>query len=858
MKAIGITLLVLTLVSASGTWAQDEPKSAVEATAKSPVATPVLSFGLAELVQDDAKFAAEPAGAAAKNAPAENPPQVAVIGLHAEIPAPISFLSGDQPNGSWARTLDIAPHLQKNRIIRIQCGQSQFLLPLVSDISAEDFLRKMIKFSERHPKTRFATGDRSFWILPEQGSEVDTVVYAFSTLFSSQQILERQSTKKDQTDDRRQAWLKTATPISSEADVLIPELKRSTKIVISLGEYNAIMPLPSEVPMEAWARMIRHFAKYHPKQTEKSFANMIGTAAGHQPLHAIRLFQLDRSLVIDTSLEVGVELLQAMAKELIHKEQSPFNATLLFVDSDWSRSPKKQEIEQDLKMAFHNVPLMEGQKDRLLKAAPQILFAQNDQVSYYTPDNAAALLKWLIKHQLVQRFSSGKPATIPAKPVGSAEQQAKAPKVRTGLAITDNSLINSKTEVQQNLGPFVSMERQHTWFVEDGLVETGKIAFTWSVSNRLMRRGQPERLNTESSTTLSFPFPENYVVFSNAFGSGIHEDQKEAARRRVIPVLVLFRDLGISAASAAVNLPDKVDLVSAYNSPNFRGEISMEIEWIPRRTLPGLEDPIRIWHLAPVADEVAEDSKPQPAAKPASVVLTDEEQLEQNRKTEEKIKAAMKGKSPDPATLAENKQREEIAKEYEKARKEIRRKDELLERLAAERFQHIKKLEQQIEELEQYKRQVTEAREKKTDQEAKQQGDPLSLEVAESWEKGQRVLGLNILSQSGATDQINVYRRRYDTADKKAKEIAADVRGNPDKPAEVQEALVRSVTNAFEARQQLHRTELAALKQRLEQLQQSIQKREAKRTEIINRRVENLLNPDLNWDAAKTNPSESS
>lgn len=66
--------------------------------------------------------------------------------------------------------------------------------------------------------------------------------------------------------------------------------------------------------------------------------------------------------------------------------------------------------------------------------------------------------------------------------------------------------------------------------------------------------------------------------------------------------------------------------------------------------------------------------------------------------------------------------------------------------------------------------------------------------------------------------------------------------------------LTKVVRRAFEARQQLQRVELAAFRLRLDALQERIDDRERRQDEIVKRRVEELLDPNLKWEPAVDEP----
>jgi hypothetical protein len=66
------------------------------------------------------------------------------------------------------------------------------------------------------------------------------------------------------------------------------------------------------------------------------------------------------------------------------------------------------------------------------------------------------------------------------------------------------------------------------------------------------------------------------------------------------------------------------------------------------------------------------------------------------------------------------------------------------------------------------------------------------------------------------------------------------------------------VSDAFSARLQLHQAELAQLQQRVAGIQQSLKSRAALGDQIIDRRVKDLLDPDLQWESTSRPPDGTS
>lgn len=96
-------------------------------------------------------------------------------------------------------------------------------------------------------------------------------------------------------------------------------------------------------------------------------------------------------------------------------------------------------------------------------------------------------------------------------------------------------------------------------------------------------------------------------------------------------------------------------------------------------------------------------------------------------------------------------------------------------------------------------------------------------------------------------------RKQYTQLEQKAKELAARQRNPLPDPAtgDNWNAQLRTVVEqAFTTRQKLQRAELAEFARRLQKIQQSIEQREKLQKQIIDRRVEELLDPIIEWNAS--------
>ena len=103
-------------------------------------------------------------------------------------------------------------------------------------------------------------------------------------------------------------------------------------------------------------------------------------------------------------------------------------------------------------------------------------------------------------------------------------------------------------------------------------------------------------------------------------------------------------------------------------------------------------------------------------------------------------------------------------------------------------------------------------------------------------------------STSGEVQQqIVQLRKEYEAADAQAHLLARNLLQTPDEAKKAD--LRRAVQRAFTARQSLLRAELLEMHGKLLQSQRSIEMRERISDQIIQRRVEDLLNPQLEWES---------
>ena len=119
------------------------------------------------------------------------------------------------------------------------------------------------------------------------------------------------------------------------------------------------------------------------------------------------------------------------------------------------------------------------------------------------------------------------------------------------------------------------------------------------------------------------------------------------------------------------------------------------------------------------------------------------------------------------------------------------------------------------------------------------------------------------IAQGETNDEgVETLRRRFKKLDEQCMTIARQLREvegqgrkqdqQPDRLKKLGSDLRSAVSDAFQARQQLQRAELAAFLRRMQQTSDSIELRDRIADEIITRRVEDLLNPNRQWDNRPT------
>jgi hypothetical protein len=110
---------------------------------------------------------------------------------------------------------------------------------------------------------------------------------------------------------------------------------------------------------------------------------------------------------------------------------------------------------------------------------------------------------------------------------------------------------------------------------------------------------------------------------------------------------------------------------------------------------------------------------------------------------------------------------------------------------------------------------------------------------------------LTISLEVDRSNTVESLKQRYNELEHQTHQLADKLKQSTSLSESQRAELQLAVRKSFEARQALQRAELADLAQRMKSMQQSIDMRDKLADKVVQRRVEDLLNPSLKWDAGK-------
>jgi len=271
--------------------------------------------------------------------------------------------------------------------------------------------------------------------------------------------------------------------------------------------------------------------------------------------------------LLKTLAEAGIEqsFFESNSATLPRDSAVPFNTTLLLVESTWSKSPSAKEIESDLQTALKDVAMPDEFRSELLLAGPNILFAE-ENVTIYQPKDLAALVGWLEKHKLIRNRFPGSIATISA--IATPDPNRKSPEVwfsfESNFSDTTGILSPSTTEPQAE-HPFVKSWLGWQWKVKTNS-QSNSVSLEYELHRFQQALGQTGHDSTSRQRTFrtSFELPADRLAIVHGFAgaktppTGLGETLIRVPESGLIPLLLIGRSELPSTETVALKLPELV------------------------------------------------------------------------------------------------------------------------------------------------------------------------------------------------------------------------------------------------------------------------------------------------------------
>lgn len=470
--------------------------------------------------------------------------------------------------------------------------------------------------------------------------------------------------------------------------------------------------------------------------------------------------------------------------------EPPFQATLLLIRNDWSQSPKAAEIAAEMRQAFADLTVPPKTLDELPASGPTLLFSE-ELVSYYEPDRARELIEWLKVNDLIaDTIVFPTPKLITEILRQSTSQSPSAPYFATSL-----------TKDFDSLGLVASVGVQSEVFVERTM------NFRWTI-----------QLQDNHFSIL------RYIV--------VQEKYRGEPTAREIPLTV---ERPLSCAAGRTAMMDALsDTYRSSQRPRFRKGVQgiILIEPVP--------------------------SENQAVSVKAQLHLPD--QVEQQVRTSRPQSTEVRGSSDSPTQATISSQGDQVIRLYELAH--VRAEtlmatlqqlypDKLLVGVPAGRNELI--VRGSVPQLDEVSALL-----ERLDRPAESPEKDATQPVPQPQTGSRSPADPSSRVRDTKRSKIE-WQQQYSARERVAMQLAQKVRElatrADDSPADAQQfqalrnELRAVVIEAFAARQQLHRAELADLQQRMARVEQTLAVRDRIQDQIIDRRVDDLLNPNLLWEA---------
>jgi hypothetical protein len=482
----------------------------------------------------------------------------------------------------------------------------------------------------------------------------------------------------------------------------------------------------------------------------------------------------------------------------------PFVASLLLVKADWSQAPAAKEIEAELRGALKDASVPEDLLRGLPASGSRILFPTG-VAGYYTAQHYAELLAWLKTYELiVGTIPFGPRLNVDTNVPGANEEFSKSqPGEYAASLLQPYDLLDLPKIDVGDTTPFVKREVAWLWrvraipnhsafFIESCLVQS------------VMARGQkqPQIEKIYDQWHIWSAFADGNVEIINAFPeSNAHA---AAIRKGIEVLLVIKRRADEQAQEPRLVLPDEVETIESKTKLNY--EFS-DPSAASADTAGGTE---------PAAPSGRNPVAPNDQFRIRVFTLRNARAAEAMRVVRDIFDQNVDSVSVDERTNSV------IVRSLPRRESVLDQIDALLNRL--------------------------------DEPDLEKKGPP-------SPAGGEGAAGGPSL-QTSTLAALNELKSRYSAREEAASALATRIRelqktAKPNK-VEVEKLMKQlraTVGEAFAARQELHRAEVSQLRRRIETLGETVSTRDRLHDQIIDQRVKDLLNPDLQWETAESRTS---
>jgi len=507
----------------------------------------------------------------------------------------------------------------------------------------------------------------------------------------------------------------------------------------------------------------------------------------------------------------------------------PFRAQLLLIKSDWSQGDDADAIEADWREALKDVPLSQELLDKLPTSGPEILFAP-DLVKFYKIEHFQQLYRWLTQHELVEDAILFPEAELLLPPsVRKVDEYIATLSKRMDFIPLPR---NPRGTNEASGEPYA----QIYWDIVLSK-ETSRLAVVRqpvATRQKLEHGGTSSGVHGWLCSVARYVLPKGHAAITHAFPASEEGEFRDATRRAGIePLIVVFelspredpRKGGKDRAPLEPRfcLPDLVETVSVQHGheANVLGH-----NWLPGRVTPF----------------ITRDPKPPSSAPPS-----------QQTASAQKVRV-FHLKTADATSLATT-----LTQFLPEVRAIVpdRPKDALIVLGTEPHITEVASLIEQIDVGDKRETSVIDA----------QAGEGGVERALDAFDRNLQALDTldSLLPTSPA--MIEELRWGYESNERVASATAAELRrllekhdgSNTDaaRAAALRGQLRQQVAESFLARQQLHDAELANLLCKLKQARETIDQRNRIKDQIIDRRVEDLLNPELRWDVVQKSTVQS-